>query len=171
MGSTSAIDIASPCPGWNQVCPDVEQLADAAAQLALRYAPRVVGLEPLTRIELGITLADDDKLQRLNRDYRGKNVPTNVLAFPAWEVGTRPTSGAPLLLGDIVLGFETVVREAAEQRKPVAHHLSHMIVHGVLHLLGYDHRTEAEADAMEALEMSILAGLGIPDPYCDTTLP
>jgi probable rRNA maturation factor len=91
-----------------------------------------------------------------------------VLAFPAWEPGAEIPPGAPLLLGDVVLALETVAREAMEQGKPLADHLSHLIVHGVLHLLGYDHATEAEAVAMESLETSILASLGVPDPYRGT---
>ena len=119
------------------------------------------------RVELGVSLADDACQRRLNRDYRGLDMPTNVLAFPAWAAGETLASDAPLLLGDVVLAFETVTREAEEQRKPLVDHLSHLTVHGVLLLLGYDHQAPDEALMMEALESSILVGLGVPDPYRD----
>ncbi len=118
---------------------------------------------PLT---LGLILTDDAEQRRLNRDWRGVDHPTNVLAFPAWEPSAAVPPGAPLLLGDVVLAFETVAREARQQGKPLAAHLSHLVVHGVLHLFGHDHIGEAEAVVMEALETAILAGLGVPDPYC-----
>jgi probable rRNA maturation factor len=167
MEPISTIDISFPCPDWKRVCPDAERLADVAARLALPHAPTTS--MPLAQIELAITLADDAELRRLNRRYRGLDMPTNVLAFPAWEAGSQLPPGAPLLLGDVVLGFETVAHEAAEQGKSLVEHLSHIVVHGVLHLLGYDHQTEAEAEAMRAVERSILAELGMPDPYGDTT--
>jgi probable rRNA maturation factor len=168
MKPSSAIEVASPCAGWRRACPAVRRLARDAARVALAHAGAALEFAPPARVELGITLADDAGLRRLNRDYRGRDMPTNVLAFPAWEPGKRAPPSARLLLGDVVLGFETVVREAAEQGKPLADHLRHLIVHGVLHLLGYDHRTEADAVTMEALETSVLATLGVPDPYRDT---
>lgn len=166
--TVAAIDIVSACAGWSRVCPGAEQLAAAAARLALARGMAASGLVPRGPIELVISLAGDTEQRRLNRDYRGLDQPTNVLAFPAWEPGTEVPPEAPLLLGDVVLAFETVACEAEEQGKPVADHLRHLIVHGVLHLLGYDHRTEAETVAMESLERSILEGLGVPDPYRDT---
>jgi probable rRNA maturation factor len=164
----AAIEIASPCAAWGGVCPAAEELARAAAEAALARGMADAGLAPRTAIELGISLSDDTEQRRLNRDWRGVDRPTNVLAFPAWEPGTPLPPDAPLLLGDVVLAFETVAREAEEQAKPLSDHLSHLVVHGVLHLLGYDHGTEAEAAAMEALETSILASLGVPDPYRGT---
>jgi probable rRNA maturation factor len=117
------------------------------------------------RVELGVSLADDACQRRLNRDWRGLDRPTDVLAFPAWMPGESAPDGAPVLLGDVVLAFETVTREAEEQKKPLVDHLSHLTVHGVLHLLGYDHAAPGAAACMEALEVTILAGLGFPDPY------
>jgi probable rRNA maturation factor len=118
------------------------------------------------RVELAVVLANDVEQRGLNRDWRGIDRPTNVLSFPAWEPRAPAPPGAPLLLGDVVLALETVAREAEAQGKPFADHLSHLVVHGVLHLLGYDHQTEIEAGVMETLETSILAGLGVADPYC-----
>jgi probable rRNA maturation factor len=107
---------------------------------------------------VAILLADDEAVGELNREWRGKDGPTNVLSFPA------APSAAPHL-GDIALAYETCAREAAEQGKALEHHLTHLVAHGVLHLLGWDHQTDAEADRMEAFERDILARLGVPDPY------
>ncbi len=162
------IEVASTCTGWSEVCSTAERLASDAAELAAVRGMAASGLACPAPVELGITLASAVEQQRLNRDYRGQDVPTNVLAFPVWEPETHIPPGAPLLLGDVVLAFETVVREAREQDKPVANHLCHLVVHGVLHLFGFDHLTQAEAVRMESLETSILAELGVPDPYGDT---
>jgi probable rRNA maturation factor len=141
---------------------------EAAAQAALKGA----GLtDPASsRAELSIDLSDDASIQTLNRDYREKDKPTNVLSFPGFEdiadLDDRlGADGPPLLLGDVILAYETVTREAGEQGKPLLDHVRHLTVHGVLHLMGHDHEDEAEAKQMEALERSILLGLGVPDPY------
>ena len=107
--------------------------------------------------DIAILLADDARLAALNAAFRGKDAPTNVLSFPA-------ATGAEAL-GDIALAYGVCAREAAEQAKSLGHHLQHLTAHGVLHLLGYDHESEAEAEAMEAKERAILAGLGVADPY------
>jgi probable rRNA maturation factor len=169
MRSVPAIAVVSPCIGWKHACPDADQLARDAVLVALATGVTTMGFASPTRIELCVVLADDTEQQRLNSLFRGQDTPTNVLAFPAWEPGMRAAPGAPLLLGDIVLAFETVAREAAEQSKPFTDHLRHLIVHGVLHLLGYDHQTAGAASIMEALERVILAKLGVPDPYHDQT--
>ena len=165
---TAVIDVASLCATWEEVCPAAEDLARAAARLALSRGKAGTSIMRGTAIELAISLADDAVQQRLNRDWRGVDQPTNVLAFPAWNPDTPIPPGAPVLLGDVVLAFETAARESDEQGKPLSDHLSHLVVHGVLHLLGYDHATEAEAVAMESLEASILASLGVPNPYRGT---
>ena len=170
MRSVPAIAVVSPCVGWKHACPDADRLARDAVRVALATDVSKTGLASPARVELCIVLADDIEQQRLNSLFRGQDVPTNVLAFPAWEPGMRSPPGAPLLLGDIVLAFETVTREAAEQRKPFADHLRHLIVHGVLHLLGYDHQTADGASIMESLERVILAKLGVPDPYHDQAI-
>jgi len=168
MALIYTIEVTSTCTGWSEVCSTAKRVARDAAELAAVRGMAASGVVCPAPVELGITLASAVEQQRLNRDYREQDVPTNVLAFPAWEPGTHIPPGAPLLLGDVVLAFETVVREACEQDKPVASHLCHLIVHGVLHLLGFDHLTQAEAVRMESLETSILAELGVPDPYGDT---
>lgn len=115
------------------------------------------------RSELGVIFTDDARVRELNAAWRGKDKPTNVLSFPAFpESRTGPL---PPLLGDIVLAAETVAAEAALEGKPLDNHISHLIVHGLLHLLGHDHETDAEAEEMEAAERRIMARLAIPDPY------
>jgi len=105
--------------------------------------------------EICIVLAGDAGVRKLNREWRGKDKPTNVLSF----------AGTPPLLGDIVLARQTVLREARDRAKPVAHHIVHLVVHGCLHLLGYDHEEEKEARRMEKMEINLLEQLGIPNPY------
>jgi len=112
-------------------------------------------------VSLTILLTSDAEVQALNKQYRGKDKPTNVLSFPD---GDRGEDGA-LQLGDIALAYETVMREAEAQEKTFAAHLAHLVIHGVLHLLGYDHEEEDEAEAMEALEIALLATMGIANPY------
>jgi probable rRNA maturation factor len=112
--------------------------------------------------EACVVLGDDRLLRSLNRSYRGKDAPTNVLSFPFQPV---PGGGESRNLGDVVLAAETVLSEAAEQGIPAVHHLQHLVVHGLLHLLGFDHDTDAGAEAMERLEAQILTTLGIADPY------
>jgi probable rRNA maturation factor len=115
------------------------------------------------RSELSMVFSDDAHIRGLNAGWRGKDRPTNVLSFPAFPL----QKGGPLppMLGDIVLAAETVTREAVLEDKPVEDHITHLVIHGLLHLLGYDHETDAEAEAMEAIERAALARLAIPDPY------
>jgi probable rRNA maturation factor len=123
--------------------------------------------------ELAVMLTDDAGIRTLNRNWRGIDKPTNVLSFPALQ----PPGGVeaqkpdqelvPRMLGDIAIAYETTRREADEEQKPFNHHLSHLAVHGFLHLVGYDHEKDGEAEVMESLERDILGQLGIPDPYAD----
>jgi probable rRNA maturation factor len=133
----------------------VEEAVTAAAEAAGRRLG-------LLRTEAAVALTTDARIQALNLAYRGKDRPTNVLSFPA--VGAPVASGVRHL-GDIVLADATVAREAAEEGKPPRHHLQHLVVHGLLHLLGYDHQSDEQALEMERLEAEILADLGIADPY------
>jgi probable rRNA maturation factor len=118
-----------------------------------------------SRGELALTFGDDTTLRALNGRYRGKDKPTNVLSFGSPADWTDAAPGQPCPLGDVVLARETVLREARQQGKMPADHAAHLVVHGVLHLLGHDHEDGADAERMEALETGILAGLGIADPY------
>ena len=126
-------------------------------------------------VEVSVRLSDDEEVQRLNRDYRGKDKPTNVLSFPMLEredLLGLPADGPPELLGDIALALETCAREAAEKAITVEDHATHLIVHALLHLAGRDHETSPEdARAMEELEIKALAYLGIADPYGDHIQP
>ena len=123
----------------------------------------LAGAKRRKRAELSIRIVDANEGREFNRDYRGKDYATNVLSFP-----TELPPGVSLpLIGDLAICAPVVAREAAEQGKPPRHHWAHMTVHGVLHLLGYDHIVDAEAEAMEALETRILAKLGIANPYVD----
>ena len=116
--------------------------------------------------ELAVMLTDDAGIRTLNNNWRGIDKPTNVLSFPALQPTAPPgDDDPPRMLGDIAIAYETLRREADAEAKPFDHHLSHLVVHGFLHLIGYDHETDAEAEAMEALEREVLAQLGIPDPY------
>lgn len=152
------VEVTVACHAWLEACSDAETIVMRAARAVLAEAV------PSEGFIVDVTLSDDDEQRRLNRTYRNKDASTNVLAFPQGGSGTAYRD-TPKLLGDVVLAFETMSREAAEQRKPLANHLSHLVVHGVLHLLGFDHQTAAEAAAMEVCEVRILAGLGVPDPY------
>ncbi|HZR60447.1 MAG TPA: rRNA maturation RNase YbeY [Xanthobacteraceae bacterium] len=132
-----------------------------ALRLLLRRAVDAAAAELSTSgAELAIVLTDDSAIRVLNRKWRGIDAPTNVLSFPA-----DVPAGAPPLLGDIVLAYDTVAREAQRDGKPFAHHVAHLAVHGFLHLCGYDHERDSDAETMEQLERTILRRLDIPDPY------
>ena len=144
---------------WDRFGPVEEAVAAAAHEIAATPVLDI-GLA-----EACVALTTDAEIACLNATYRGKSTPTNVLSFPS---GDGAPGGDVRRLGDIVLAAETIAREADEQGLPPLHHVQHLVVHGVLHLLGFDHETEAEADEMEALEVEILARLGVANPYGDT---
>jgi probable rRNA maturation factor len=148
------IEIQVEDAGWRAVLPGAEALAEAAAEASLAHLPDA------SAGDLVILLTNDDEVRALNARFRGKDQPTNVLSFPA---GDNPHGH----LGDVALALGVCAAEASAQGKPLADHLRHLVTHGVLHLVGYDHQDDGEAEAMEALEREILATLGVPDPYAD----
>jgi probable rRNA maturation factor len=160
------IDVLVQSPRWK-----ARPRAGALVRRAIRAAANATSTTPA---ELAIVLTDDSGIRALNREWRRLDAPTNVLSFPAANaVGPRLRAAAarrrapPRLLGDIVIAYETVAREAAAERKPFDHHLVHLAVHGFLHLLGHDHARERDAAKMERLEAAVLAQLGISDPYAE----
>jgi probable rRNA maturation factor len=134
--------------------------------LLCRAVAAAAGELSTSAAELAIVLTDDSAVRLLNRKWRGIDAPTNVLSFPVEAPAGAP--GASTLLGDIVLGYETVAREARRDGKPFAHHVAHLAVHGFLHLCGYDHENVGDAETMEQRERDILQRLAIPDPYRTT---
>lgn len=152
--------------GWPDV-PAAEEAILAAAR-AVAEAPEVsspgVGASFKASFEVSVVLASDAEVRVLNRTYRGADEATNVLSFPAGPTHNREP-GERAHLGDIVLAGETVASEAAELDMPIIHHLMHLTVHGLLHLLGFDHETDTDALEMETLERTLLSCLGVPDPY------
>jgi probable rRNA maturation factor len=159
------VDVLSESPLW-----EAEPGAEAVVRKAVSRAAAAAGpFGPAA--EVAVLLCDDATIAALNAQWRGRDEPTNVLSFPAppapdasGSVASASESGA-VHLGDIAIACETVIREAGEQGRTVSEHLAHLAVHGFLHLLGYDHQTDGEAERMEGLEREILAGLGISDPY------
>jgi probable rRNA maturation factor len=163
------IAIAVEANGWLGALPDAPSRVTRAAHVALECACPLLPPDAV----ISVLLADDRTVQDLNRTWRSQDKPTNVLSFPATETQAGETPqvefvGVPLELGDVVLAFETCEREAVAGGKPLGHHLAHLTVHGVLHLLGYDHVDDEDAQRMEGLETAILARLGVPDPYLRT---
>jgi probable rRNA maturation factor len=142
---------------------DSDRWKEAAKMRAVvrRAIGRAAATVSTSGTELAIVLTDDSAIRELNRLWRGKDAATNVLSFPT----KRKTADEPPHLGDIVLAYETIAREASAAHKPLAHHVAHLAVHGFLHLLGYDHEGGADAETMEQTERKILRGLHIPDPY------
>lgn len=150
------IDIQVQSPLW-QAEPDAEQtVRDAIAAAATMLSTR--------NGELGIVLTDDSSVRALNRQWRGIDKPTNVLSFPVNSLV------GPAMFGDIVIAYETLRKECDDEDKEFLHHLAHLTVHGFLHLVGYDHQVDAEAEAMEGLESKIMTRLKMPDPYLERDL-
>lgn len=149
------LDVLIEAPPWNE---------HRGVRPLLRRAIEAAAAEVSTSgAELAIVLTDDSAIRVLNRKWRGIDAPTNVLSFPA-----ELPDGAPPLLGDIVLAYQTVAREARRDAKPFAHHVAHLAVHGFLHLCGYDHERDSDAETMEEMERTILRRLDVPDPYGST---
>lgn len=148
---TLVVDIDTASPLWAQQ-PEAETTVRTAIAAAAQGVPATG--------EVSVLLTDDAAVRLLNRDWRGIDKPTNVLSFPH-----QADPGPFALIGDIAIAYETLARESVAEDKPFLHHLAHLAVHGFLHLMGYDHETDSQADAMEQLERDILARLEIPDPY------
>ena len=163
MSDGLTVDITVEDPRWSEVL-DLQLLAEAAIAAGL-------GLLPITnQHEVSILAADDARIAALNADFRDKSQPTNVLSWPAEELrssvaGDRPSAPTKAELGDIALAFETCRREAAENGVGFHEHVTHLVLHGLLHLLGYDHEEDEDATLMQSLETQALAQLGVADPY------
>lgn len=154
---TPDIDIMIEAEGWSALA-DLEALTTTCVGASLAES----GARLAPACEMSVTFCDDAAIRELNAQWRKKDSPTNVLSFP-----TPGVLKAKPLLGDIVIAYETVAREAEEQGKSLRDHTSHMVIHGFLHLIGYDHETPEEAEEMEALERRIALSLGVADPYAD----
>jgi len=164
-----AVDISVSCQSWQSELPAVRDICRKAIREAIHTAAR---LSPTVQAEVSLVLSDDDFMQGLNRQYRKIDRPTNVLAFPGDDLGDTLDDlpegisvAAPVLLGDVIVAFETAVSEARADNKSLADHLSHLVVHGTLHLMGFDHENDADAQEMESLETKVLAALGVGNPY------
>jgi probable rRNA maturation factor len=158
--SDLGVDVEVGSPRWREHAGAetiVRRALSAAAAATRPLLPRAS--------EVAVVLSDDAAVRALNREWRGHDQPTNVLSFPTYPPPRARHAAGLALLGDIVIAYETTLREAEEEKKAFDHHLTHLTVHGFLHLLGYDHESDGDAEAMEGLERAILARLGVPDPY------
>lgn len=176
VAEAALVDVVIEDARWDEG--QLAALAERAARMALDH----LGLEP-DGFEIACLACDDTRIAALNTEFRGKPTPTNVLSWPAWDLSVAEDGDTPELpedgdaddpepLGDIALSYDTCAREAAEQGKPFDAHVTHLIVHSVLHLLGYDHLRDKDAALMEETETRILAKLGVPDPYeCGAEMP
>ena len=161
MKNTVAVKIVD--NRWFKELPAIEELCAVVVSGTLANVPQIASL-----IEVSVLLTQNKAVKQLNRHYRGLNTATNVLSFPLLEGPLSDVDAdtrIPLILGDVVLAFETVRSEANSQHKRFADHVSHLLVHGILHLLGYEHIDPNEAETMEQLEETVLEGLGIRNPY------
>ena len=152
-----SVDIQIASPLW-----DAQPAAEQTVREAIAAAAAALATEGG---EVSIVLTDNEAIRALNRDWRGIDKPTNVLSFPA-----PAPAGGEKMFGDIVIAYETLARECHDEDRVFLHHLAHLTVHGFLHLIGYDHQTDSEADAMEALESKIMIALKLPDPYLERDL-
>ncbi len=147
---------------WQEALPDVKRILARSIELALEKTQ-----SDGRPVEVGVRLVDDGTIQGLNRDWRGRDKPTNVLSFPLGGPDPTGDPALPWLIGDIVMGFDTVLGEAETEGKPLGHHVAHLAIHAALHLTGHDHEADDEAALMEQAEIALLGRLGIPDPYAE----
>jgi len=165
------VDLVIEEPAWREALPDIEALANTAATLALEGA----GLDP-AHWTLCLLACDDTRIAGLNHDFRGKAAPTNVLSWPAFTLAPKQPGGLPERppqaisglrqpLGDVAIALQTTRREAENSAIPLKNHAIHLILHGSLHLLGFDHETDDDAETMERIETRALARIGVDDPY------
>lgn len=165
------VDVNIQDPAWTEAVPSAAALADEVIRETLankavwRHWPEAA---PTGALEISVCFAGDEFVQGLNRKFRGKNSATNVLSFPAGDRPGNRIGAEPVMLGDIVLAQGVVLAEARRDAKTPRAHTSHLLIHGALHLLGFSHELDPEAEAMEALEVEILGGLGIANPYQET---
>ncbi len=159
------IDITIDEAAWQAELPDIEKFTQTALEKTLEH-PEIFGtLNGRAESEVSITLSDDNFVRKLNADYRGKDKPTNVLSFPLTEDDKFKTDIDLLCLGDIIMAYETVKQESEDQKKKFRDHYTHLLIHGFLHLLHYDHEDNADAEHMEKLEAEILGSMSIDNPY------
>ena len=170
--SDAVVDLVIEDVRWADVLPELAGIAECAAEMALSILP-----ENARNCEICVMACDDARIADLNRQFRDKAGATNVLSWPAFELGAEHAGEVPrvpsrsgglnarLFLGDVAIALETVVAEANETSKPLKNHVLHLILHGSLHLLGYDHETPEDAALMEGIEKRLLAAEGLPDPY------
>jgi probable rRNA maturation factor len=161
------IDVLISAAAWTRALPSAAAVCRKAARAAWAGGAPAAVKRHGAAAEVSIALTTDAAIRKLNAAYRKKDKPTNVLSFPADDAAALGGS-VGLILGDVVIAYGTVAREAREARKSLKDHLSHMVVHGVLHLLGYDHETAPDAETMESLETKILSKMRVPDPYSAT---
>jgi probable rRNA maturation factor len=163
-----------PRPDRSAAAPSIDILVQSllwndqpAAEATVREAIEAAAALSAAQGEVSVVLTDDAAIRALNRDWRNIDKATNVLSFPAGKPGSSVAAmrSSITMLGDIVVAYETLVRECVEENKSFLHHLAHLTVHGFLHLMGYDHKTDSDAEAMERLESAILTRLSVPDPY------
>ncbi|MDA0653833.1 MAG: rRNA maturation RNase YbeY [Proteobacteria bacterium] len=164
MASRIRVELVAPNDQWMVAIDDLSQLVTRTVRAAVEAANRVHGA-----CEVCVVLSDDRELKILNQEYRNIDKPTNVLSFPGEPLdedeGAYEIGGRPRVLGDIVIAYETMVRESEAASIPLPDHLAHILIHGVLHLCRFDHEIDDDAAKMEALEAAVLRELGIADPY------
>jgi len=169
------IDISSQSENWAAYCPDYSAYIESCFEQIIGGVPEAICLMRLPHLELSILLTDDHNIRQLNKEYRDKDKATNVLSFPSLSYNDfqnyQKPGGLipeyPVALGDIIFAFETIKHEAEAQNKKFSDHFCHLYIHGMLHLLGYDHQEEGPARNMESLEKKLLSQLSIDDPYQD----